>query len=64
MQPIAPPIVSIESEPNVELLRRHGWAVNSVSGAYCVAWRGPNEVVFHWREGVWQRLGGKGGVED
>lgn len=64
MQTIAPPVISVESAPNVELLRRHGWAVNCVSGSYAVAWRGPNEVVFEWRDGAWQRLGGRGGVEE
>jgi len=34
-----------------------------MSGSYCVAWRGPNEILFQWREGAWERLGGKGGVE-
>ena len=64
MQPIAPILISSESVPNVELLRRNGWSVNSVSGPYCVAWRGVNEIVFHWRNGSWQRVGGRGGADE
>jgi hypothetical protein len=33
-------------------------------GPYCVAWKGRDEVVFQWREGAWQRLGGRGTQED
>jgi hypothetical protein len=58
MQPLSPLVVSRDSEPNVELLRRYGWSVNSVTGRYCVAWRGRDEVVFEWREDQWERLGG------
>ncbi len=49
--------------PNVELLRRHGWSVSIATGDYCVAWRGRDEVVFEWRGGEWQRLGGRGSGE-
>lgn len=64
MQPIAPLPATVESTPNVELLRRNGWAVNSMFGSYCVAWRGCNEIVFQWRNGAWERVGGRGGVDD
>ena len=64
MQPIAPISAAHSSEPNVELLRRHGWSVNCMSGAYCVAWRGRDEVLFQWSEGAWNRVGGRGGVAD
>jgi hypothetical protein len=53
-----------ETEPNFELLRRSGWSVNSIAGPYCVAWRGRDEVVFQWREGNWQRLGGRGSGDE
>jgi hypothetical protein len=56
-------ILARDGEPNVELLRRLGWSVNSVTGAYCVAWRGRDEVVFEWREENWQRVGGRGTLE-
>lgn len=61
MQPLSPLALGREAEPNLELLRRDGWAVNTAAGAYCVAWRGRDEVVFHWRDGGWHRLGGRGG---
>lgn len=63
MQPLSPLVLARESEPNFELLRRYGWAVNSISGTYCVAWRGRDEVVFQWRDGTWHRVGGRGGAE-
>ena len=40
--------------PNYELLRKTGWAVNAVVGRYCVAFRGPEEVVMMWRDGEWK----------
>jgi hypothetical protein len=55
--------VNPESEPNVELLRRQGWSVATFSGRYCVVWRGRDEVVFEWKAGEWQRVGGRGGAE-
>jgi hypothetical protein len=64
MQPIAPLLIAQETSPNVELLRRHGWSVNCISGSYCTAWRGLSEVTFAWRDGSWQRVGGRGGAED
>lgn len=64
MQPLSPVLLVREGEPNVELLRRFGWSVNAVFGAYCSAWRGRDEVVFEWRENAWQRVGGRGGAED
>jgi len=62
MQPQSPLTRPQEIEPNVELLRRSGWSIGTFSGAYCVAWRGPAEVVFEWRSGDWHRVGGRGGV--
>ena len=63
MQPLSPILLARESEPNVELLRRSGWSVNSISGSYCVAWRGRDEVVFQWRGDGWQRVGGHGSAD-
>ena len=60
MQQTSPLIVSREGEPNIELLRRLGWSVGTFSGPYCVAWRGRDEVVFEWKAGGWQRVGGRG----
>ncbi len=60
MQPIAPVLLAKPSVPNVELLRRHGWSVNCVSGSYCVAWRGRDEAAFEWRDGEWARVDGRG----
>ena len=42
--------------PNFEQLRRAGWSIKTVTGAYCVAWRGADEVVFAWRAGEWQQV--------
>ena len=64
MQPTTPPPVSHDSEPNVELLRRNGWSVGAFNGTYCVAWRGPDEVVFEWKSDRWHRVGGRGGVDE
>ncbi len=64
MQPNSALALGHETAPNVELLRRNGWSLNSVVGAYCVAWKGRDEVVFQWREGTWQRVGGRGSNED
>lgn len=64
MQPLSPLSRPQEGEPNVELLRRSGWLIGIFSGAYCVAWRGQNEVVFEWRSGEWYRVGGRGGVTE
>ena len=61
MQPLGLPQQTHQVEPNLELLRRSGWSVSTVSGAYCSAWRGRDEVVFQWRDGGWHRLGGRGG---
>lgn len=60
MNPITSLPVAPQAEPNVELLRRGGWSPASVTGAYCVAWRGRDEVVFEWRDGDWYRVGGRG----
>lgn len=64
MLPLAPMLLSRDAEPNFELLRRSGWSVNNIVGAYCVAWRGRDEVIFQWRDGGWQRVGGRGGGDD
>lgn len=63
MQPLAPLILKDAAAPNWELLRRGGWSVANISGAYCVAWRGRDEVVFEWREDGWHRVGGRGAAE-
>ena len=64
MQPLSPLLLTRESEPNFELLRRSGWSLNSVAGSYCVAWRGRDEVVFEWREDNWRRVSGRGPCDD
>jgi hypothetical protein len=60
MQPLSPLLNSRDCEPNFELLRRSGWSVNNISGTYCVAWRGRDEVVFQWRGDTWHWVGGRG----
>lgn len=42
------------ADPNPELLRSQGWAVATVVGEYCVAWRGSEELVWVWRNDGWQ----------
>lgn len=64
MQPLSPLVQAEVISPNVELLRRVGWSVASITGAYCVAWRGRDEVVFEWRGDGWHRVGGRGGNDD
>ncbi len=64
MQTLSPLIQNEVAHPNWELLRRLGWSVANISGAYCVAWRGRDEVVFEWRNGNWYRLGGTAPVEE
>jgi hypothetical protein len=65
MHPLSPLVPHAEAvTPNWELLRRVGWSVASISGAYCVAWRGRDEVVFEWRGDGWHRVGGRGAVHD
>lgn len=64
MQPLSPLLVKDSTAPNVELLRRLGWSVASISGSYCVAWRGRDEVVFEWRGDCWYRVGGRGAAEE
>jgi hypothetical protein len=64
MQPLSPLNLGRTSEPNFELLRRNGWSVNTISGTYCVAWRGSDEVVFEWQGDTWRRIGGRGFGED
>jgi hypothetical protein len=64
VQPLSPLVQKEASHPNWELLRRLGWSVANISGAYCVAWRGRDEVVFEWRDGGWFRLGGSAPAEE
>lgn len=64
MNAASPLLVNQDGEPNIELLRRIGWAVGTSSGAYCVAWRGRDEVIFEWHSGGWHRVGGRGGVDE
>lgn len=65
MHPLSPLVQpKDEAAPNWELLRRVGWSVASMSGAYCVAWRGRDEVVFEWRGDGWHRVGGRGAVHE
>jgi hypothetical protein len=63
MQPTSPFVVNQDGEPNLELLRRMGWSLGTLSGSYCVAWRGHDEVLFEWKAGGWYRVGG-GRLED
>jgi len=63
VQPLSPLLATRETEPNFELLRSQGWALASISGPYCVVWRGRDEVVFVWKGGGWHRVGGRGGAE-
>ncbi len=44
------------SLPNFEQLRSAGWSIKTMTGDYCVAWRGADEVVFAWRAGEWQQV--------
>jgi len=55
-----------DDEPNPELIRPTGWAVKSLHGPYCVAWRGPDEIVLRWQAGGWVRVAGRGefGTDD
>jgi hypothetical protein len=46
--------------PNPELIRTTGWAVKALYGDYCVAWRGPDEIVLRWQDGRWVRVAGRG----
>lgn len=52
-------------EPNLEIVRRAGWAVRIAAGRYCVAWRGRDEeVVLVWQNGAWELLTGRGQWRD
>ncbi len=42
--------------PDAAPLTRAGWSVQSVSGAYAVAWQGATEAVFVFKRGEWHRL--------
>ncbi len=48
--------------PDVDALRRAGWSVAGMVGQYAVAFRGAEEVVFAWRNGEWQIVGGRTGT--
>lgn len=50
--------------PNWELIRRAGWSLGSVSGRYCVAWRGRTEAVFVWQDGHWREVATGGPLRD
>lgn len=63
MQPMSPLLATREPTPNFELLRCQGWTVSTISGPYCVVWRGRDEVVFQWKDGAWRRVGGRGGAD-
>ncbi|MGL6075655.1 MAG: hypothetical protein ACRC8S_15985 [Fimbriiglobus sp.] len=45
--------------PNHDLLRKAGWKIKTINGAYCVAWRENEEVVFCWKNGEWHHLTGR-----
>jgi hypothetical protein len=62
MSPDSPEPKRVVEFPNVELLRRDGWAVASLTGSYCVAFRGSEEVVLAWRDGQWHQVAGRGGA--
>lgn len=47
-----------DADPNLEMVRRLGWTIKAASGRYCVAWRGPDEIVLVWRGGRWERTDG------
>lgn len=40
-------------EPIHQQLVELGYAIQWISGAYCAAWRGQQEVLLHWKNGVW-----------
>jgi hypothetical protein len=52
-----------DDEPDYELLRRNGWAVNVACGRYCVAWKGHDEVVLVWGENGWRQVPGRGDLK-
>ena len=60
MEPTGGPWAGRDDRPNYELLRRLGWTLGTVSGSYCVAWRGRDQGVFRWRDGAWHRVEGVG----
>ena len=43
----------------IEQLQSNGWVIASSCGAYCVAWRESEEVVFSWQSGRWQAISGR-----
>ena len=59
METPSPVATTPPAQPNFERLRCAGWAISSITGSYCVAWRGRDEVVFEWRGGEWHRVGGR-----
>ena len=44
------------SPPDAAPLRQAGWAIQSLTGNYAVAFRGAEEVVFVWRGDGWHQL--------
>jgi hypothetical protein len=50
------------ADPNLELLRIHGWAVIATDGLYCSAWKGSREVLLVWADGRWKVLISNSGV--
>jgi hypothetical protein len=48
--------------PNFELLRQTGWSVGTTAGPYCVAFRGPEEIVLVWRNGEWEQVTSRTGT--
>jgi len=54
--PVADPNPRLAVAPNLAPLRAGGWNIQSVTGAYVVAWREAVEVVFVWRDHAWHRL--------
>ena len=60
MQPLSPLSQIQASAPNFEMLQASGWSINTISGCYCVAFRGRDEVVLEWRDGTWHRVIGRG----
>jgi hypothetical protein len=63
MQPLSPLSLSHEPAPNFEALQASGWSINTISGPYCVAFRGRDEVVLQWRDGTWHRVIGRGSAD-
>ena len=59
---MTPPTAAPSSFPDFEQLRQTGWAVGTVVGRYCVAWRGSDEAVFLWEAGRWHKIGNRSAI--